>query len=260
MTEELEFHQTYIEDIQITKCGFIRTPEKLLHQKDLPRHSRTNLPVFFYKKRIYMFVPVYAKTFLPPTEVSKRVRFKDGDKTNLSIDNIEWNVKKKKKSNYNPAIKDVKAEKQRIYRAKKVKPKPISKFKAENSHYLSNTELLDEIRLCKLTGVLTRKAENMMMLLVDKVGKKFMYWSPDDRNDCRQTALLVLFSNWRGFDDKKGTNVFAYFSEIIKRGYARGLNELQQAETDGKTKVRFVPQKISIESSNDGEGISQFIS
>jgi hypothetical protein len=120
-----------------------------------------------------------------------------------------------------------------------------------SKNYLNNADLMTEIILSKEIDYLTPTAEKMLILLANKIIKKFRYYNPIDRDDCLQTALYVVFSNWRNFDEVKSTNAFSYFSEVIKRGTAKGFNELYKFKGDPDRKIKTV----SIQSSNDGEGI-----
>lgn len=116
--------------------------------------------------------------------------------------------------------------------------------------YLNNKDFFQEIVKCKEKDVLTREAEEMFILLANRTIKKMRYSNPSDRDDCLQTGLLIMFMNWRNFDPEKSTNAFSYFTEVFKRGMARGYNELY--------KIRGVDTNvkcISIQSSNDGDGV-----
>jgi hypothetical protein len=117
--------------------------------------------------------------------------------------------------------------------------------------YLKNKEFLAEIILSKEQGELTENAKQMLMLLGNKCIKKMRYYNPIDREDCLQTGLMVMFSNWHNFDPAKSNNAFAYFTEIFKRGIAKGFNELYKKKGDPNGDVK----QVSIQSSNDGEGI-----
>jgi hypothetical protein len=75
----------------------------------------------------------------------------------------------------------------------------------------------------------------MLILLTKNVIKKMYYNDPDDRLDCLQTAYLDVFANWYSFDEMKGDNAFSYFTEIIKRGLAKGWNkQYKQKGNDGQ--------------------------
>ena len=118
-------------------------------------------------------------------------------------------------------------------------------------HYLNNKDLLKEIIISKALGKLTNPAKFMLELLARKTHKKMRYYNNDDRLDCLQSGLLDMFSNWYSFDQEKSTNAFSYFTEVFKRGSAKGLNQLykKKGDIDGNVKV------ISINSANDGEGL-----
>lgn len=118
-------------------------------------------------------------------------------------------------------------------------------------YYLSNKELYCEIIVSKAQGRLTRPAQKMLELLAKKTIKRMRYWSNDDRNDCYQHGLLYLYQNWYNFNEDKGTNAFAYYTEVFKRGIAFGWNVLYKKKGDNNHDIRL----ISIESSNDGNGL-----
>jgi DNA-directed RNA polymerase specialized sigma24 family protein len=101
-----------------------------------------------------------------------------------------------------------------------------------HKHYLSNKDLYCELIVSKAKGGLTRQAEKMLILLTKNVIKKMYYNDADDKLDCLQTAYLDVFSNWYQFDELKGDNAFAYFTEIIKRGLARGWNQQKRKKGD----------------------------
>lgn len=117
--------------------------------------------------------------------------------------------------------------------------------------YLKNKDFLIEIIKSKDQDRLTTGAQNMMILLANKTIKKMRYYNPSDREDCLQTGLLVMFSNWRNFDQTRSSNAFAYFTEIFKRGIAKGWGELYNHKGDRDKQVKL----ISLQSSNDGDGI-----
>jgi hypothetical protein len=117
--------------------------------------------------------------------------------------------------------------------------------------YLSNKELYVEIIVSKAQGKLTRSAEKMLELLAKKTIKKMRYWLYDDMMDCYQSGLLDMYSNWYNFNENKSVNAFAYFTEIFKRGLAKGYNEIYKKKGDNDHQIRL----ISIEGSNDGNGL-----
>jgi len=108
-----------------------------------------------------------------------------------------------------------------------------------------------EIVYSKATGKLTNNSKSMLEILAKRTIKKMRYKNNDDKLDCYQSGLLDMFSNWYNFNEEKSDNAFAYFTEIFKRGMARGYNDLYKKKGDGENQVRL----ISIESSNDGQGL-----
>lgn len=141
-------------------------------------------------------------------------------------------------------------KKEKVVKIKKVKPpKPVKVAKPKN--YISNKLLLLEIIQSKKDDKLTYKAEQMFIILAERVVRKFRYNNPDDKKDCLQTAYLDMFANWRNFDPTRSQNAFAYFTEITKRGLARGWNILVKKKGDPDD----IYQVISIEGSNEGDGL-----
>jgi len=118
--------------------------------------------------------------------------------------------------------------------------------------YLSNKELYYEVIVSKAQGRLTRKSEKMLELLAKRTIKKMRYWNVDDRFDCYQSGLLDMFDNWYNFNEEKSKNAFAYFTEIFKRGMAKGFNELYKKKGSNED---FTPQVFSLSSINDGQGM-----
>ena len=117
--------------------------------------------------------------------------------------------------------------------------------------YLNNKELYVELIVSKSQGRLTKKAEKMLELLAKETIKKMRYWSNDDKMDCYQSGLLDMFQNWYNFNEDKSINAFAYFTEVFKRGLAKGWNDLYKKKGDNEHKIKL----ISIESSNECQGL-----
>ena len=117
--------------------------------------------------------------------------------------------------------------------------------------YLHNKDLYVEIIISKAQGKLTNKSKLMFEILAKRTIKKMRYYNDDDRKDCYQSGLLDMFTSWYNFNEEKSDNAFAYFTEIFKRGLAKGYNELYKKKGDSEHQIRL----ISIESSNDGQGL-----
>lgn len=117
--------------------------------------------------------------------------------------------------------------------------------------YLNNKDLFIEIIISKAQGRLTKNAEHMLELLAKKTIKKMRYWNNDDKLDCFQSGLLDMFQNWYNFNEEKSVNSFAYFTEVFKRGLAKGYNEIYKKKGDNDHQIKL----ISIEGSNEGHGL-----
>lgn len=96
---------------------------------------------------------------------------------------------------------------------------------ARTKNYLNNKDLYEEIKKSKEQDKLTPKAEKMLILLAERAIRKMSYVYAEDREDCLQFAILDLLKYWRNFNPDY-PNAFAYFTEIAKRGYAKGWNNI----------------------------------
>lgn len=107
---------------------------------------------------------------------------------------------------------------------------------AKKKNYLNNKDLFDAIVESKELDKLTPTAEKMLVLLAERAINKLSYVSSDDRDDCLQFALLDLLKYWRNFNPKY-PNAFAYFTEIAKRGYAKGWNKIHPLKYKGTLSI-----------------------
>jgi DNA-directed RNA polymerase specialized sigma subunit len=99
--------------------------------------------------------------------------------------------------------------------------------------YLKNKDLYLEIIKSKEADELSPTALKMLMLLTDRVSNKFRYNNPDDKYDCISTAYLDLLKYWRSFDPEKSKNAFAYYTEIIKKAFAKAWGKLHPKKYAG---------------------------
>ena len=119
---------------------------------------------------------------------------------------------------------------------------------ARKKNYLNNRDLYDEMKLSKEQDKLTPNAEKMLILLAERTINRMKYVSEDDRMDCLQFAILDLLKYWRNFNPDY-PNAFAYFTEIAKRGYAKGWNKLHPLKYKGTISLDRTSNGDS-----DGEG------
>lgn len=104
--------------------------------------------------------------------------------------------------------------------------------------YLSNKELYKEILISKNMGKLTREAQKMFDIMVERLLKMFDmdYYT---REECKQTAYLFLYQRWFNYNEEY-TNAFAYFTEVIKTGIMTGFNILYERKKNGYKKIEFL--------------------
>ena len=127
------------------------------------------------------------------------------------------------------------------------KPKP----RAKKKNYLNNADFYKAIVESKEQGKLTRDAEKMLILLAEKAINKMKYVDEKDREDCLSFAILDLLKYWRSFNPQY-TNAFAYFTEIAKRGYAKGWNAIHPEKYKGTISLNKASSRNSGDSDDMG--------
>jgi hypothetical protein len=108
----------------------------------------------------------------------------------------------------------------------------ISPKKTYNKQYLKPKDLYIEIIVSKEMGKLTKDAEKYLNILGKNIMKKFYYNNNDDKLDCYQNGMYQIYKNWHLFDELKGDNPFAYYTEIFKRGVAAGWKEVNKGRNE----------------------------
>ena len=93
-------------------------------------------------------------------------------------------------------------------------------------HHVKNGDLRNEIIKSKAQDKLTPEALDMFMLMAKKFSTKLNYIYIEDREDCISFAVMDCFMYWRGYNPEKSQNAFAYFTQIIKNGFAKGWRKL----------------------------------
>jgi DNA-directed RNA polymerase specialized sigma subunit len=110
------------------------------------------------------------------------------------------------------------------------------------SQYVKNADLRNEIIKCKEKDELSKEALEMLRLTAKKFSESLTYVYPEDREDCISFAIMDCYQYWRGYDPEKSPNAFAYYTQIIKNGFAKGWRKLYGNFPKSK--------KISISSGN----------
>lgn len=121
---------------------------------------------------------------------------------------------------------------------------------AKSKNYLNNKDLFNAIVESKEQDKLTPTAEKMLVLIAERAINKLSYVNSEDRDDCLQFALLDLLKYWRNFDPKY-PNAFAYFTEIAKRGYAKGWNKIHPIKYKGTLSI----DRITTNGASDDGGM-----
>ena len=132
--------------------------------------------------------------------------------------------------NYNKTAQYYKPKEVKSKAGRKPKPvelvKPVETYSEPKSNkYLNNKDLHIELVISRETGKLTPAAQNMLILLVKNVSKKFRYNNIDDKLDCEAEAMYQVFKNWYVYNEHKGS-AFSVITEIAKRGFAQGFNRI----------------------------------
>ena len=97
---------------------------------------------------------------------------------------------------------------------------------------IKNKDLYAQIVISKREDKLTQEAEQMLILLAEKASRRLSYANEEDRKDCIAFAHMDLLKYWRGFNPIY-TNAFAYFTEIAKKGFAKGWNKIHPKRYQG---------------------------
>ncbi len=92
--------------------------------------------------------------------------------------------------------------------------------------YVKNADLREELRKSKENNELTPEALDMFIEMANKFSRKFTYYYEADREDCISFAIMDCYMYWKGYDPDKSANAFAYISQVIKHGYAKGWRKL----------------------------------
>jgi len=94
------------------------------------------------------------------------------------------------------------------------------------THHVKNSDLRNEIIKCKEKDELSKEALDMFILMAKKFSTKLNYVYSEDREDCISFAIMDCYQYWRGYNPEKSQNAFAYYTQIIKNGFAKGWRRL----------------------------------
>ena len=92
--------------------------------------------------------------------------------------------------------------------------------------HVKNAELRAELIKSKEEDTLSPEALDMFILMAHKFSRKLPYYREEDREDCISFAIMDCYQYWRGYNPEKSANAFAYITQIIKNGMAKGWRKL----------------------------------
>lgn len=92
--------------------------------------------------------------------------------------------------------------------------------------YVKNRDLREQLIISKEEDKLTAEALDMFILMANKFSTKFKYIYLEDREDCISFAIMDCYMYWKGYNPEKSANAFAYITQIIKNGFAKGWRKL----------------------------------
>lgn len=105
------------------------------------------------------------------------------------------------------------------------------------AQYVNNKELYQEICKSKELQELTPKAVTMLVRMVNEISKIFKYKMEEDREDCQAFAMEDVIKYWNRFKPEKSTNAFAFYTQMIKNGYAKGWRKLYPIKSSLKVPI-----------------------
>lgn len=105
------------------------------------------------------------------------------------------------------------------------------------ANYVSNKELFNQIVISKEKGQLTPEALVMLQRMVKEISKKFKYKMEEDREDCQAFAIEDIIKYWDRFNPEKSNNAFAFFTQMIKNGNAKGWRRLYPIKSSMKVSI-----------------------
>jgi hypothetical protein len=94
------------------------------------------------------------------------------------------------------------------------------------ANYVDPEELKREVLASLEKGELTPKAVDIFQKMAKEISKKFRYKDDEDRKDCIAFAMMDVLRYWKSFNPEKSKYPFAYYTQILKNGFAKGWRKL----------------------------------
>ncbi len=93
-------------------------------------------------------------------------------------------------------------------------------------NYADPEELKREVLISLEKGELTPRLVEIFQRMANEISKKFRYKDEEDRQDCIAFAMMDVIRYWKSFNPEKSKYPFAYYTQILKNGFAKGWRKL----------------------------------
>jgi hypothetical protein len=77
----------------------------------------------------------------------------------------------------------------------------------------------------------------MFQTMAKEASKKLRYRDEEDRKDCIAFAMMDVVRYWRSYNPEKSKDPFAYFTQMIKNGFAKGWRKLHPLSSGEKVSL-----------------------
>ena len=107
------------------------------------------------------------------------------------------------------------------------------------AQHVKNVDLYNELVKCldASTGP-SPELIDMWYKMIKKFSHNFTYVYKEDREDCEAFAMLDLYSYWTNFNPKY-KNAFAYITQLIKNGMAKGWKKMHPIPVSKFTSLSY---------------------
>lgn len=94
--------------------------------------------------------------------------------------------------------------------------------------YLTNKELLAEVKNSKQKGRMSDLLARMLQLMCARYARKGNFVNYSYNEDMQSFAMMMLLRTWTAFNPEKGSNPFAFFTQCIKNSFIQYLKHEQR--------------------------------
>lgn len=108
----------------------------------------------------------------------------------------------------------------------------------KKKNYLNNKDLLAEVLESKKQSQMTHNLAVMLQTLCRRYSKKGQFASYSYNEDMQSYAILMLVKTWAAFNENRGKNPFAFYTQCIQNSFKQYLNlEKKQANIKNETLI-----------------------